>query len=101
MMRVSDVAAAIQGQSIGHDAGFLRVSIDSRTLAEGDLFIAIRGDRFDGHDFVEYPVHVTDKDLDEDAWQGALQNAEMYGYYPTSWDDTLVDLIKDRMRLTR
>ncbi len=53
MMRLSDVAAAIQGQSIGHDAGFLRVSIDSRTLAEGDLFIAIRGDRFDGHDFVE------------------------------------------------
>ncbi|MEM1287793.1 MAG: UDP-N-acetylmuramoylalanyl-D-glutamyl-2,6-diaminopimelate--D-alanyl-D-alanine ligase [Pseudomonadota bacterium] len=29
------------------------VSIDSRTLDEGDLFIAIRGDRFDGHDYVE------------------------------------------------
>ncbi len=27
-------------------------SIDSRTLAEGDLFFAVRGDRFDGHDFV-------------------------------------------------
>jgi len=27
-------------------------SIDSRTLAPGDLFVAIRGDRFDGHDFV-------------------------------------------------
>jgi UDP-N-acetylmuramoyl-tripeptide--D-alanyl-D-alanine ligase len=28
------------------------VSIDSRTLKEGELFVAIRGDRFDGHDFV-------------------------------------------------
>ncbi|HVJ08079.1 MAG TPA: UDP-N-acetylmuramoyl-tripeptide--D-alanyl-D-alanine ligase [Acidisarcina sp.] len=27
-------------------------SIDSRTLESGDLFFAIRGDRFDGHDFV-------------------------------------------------
>ena len=28
-------------------------SIDSRTLASGDLFFAVRGERFDGHDFVE------------------------------------------------
>src|SRR5665213_892919 len=27
-------------------------SIDSRTLAAGELFFAVRGDRFDGHDFV-------------------------------------------------
>ena len=28
-------------------------SIDSRTLQPGDLFFAVRGDRLDGHDFVE------------------------------------------------
>ena len=28
------------------------ISIDSRNIKEGELFIAIRGDRFDGHDFV-------------------------------------------------
>src|SRR4051812_10851010 len=28
-------------------------SIDSRTLEPGDLFFAVKGDRFDGHDFVE------------------------------------------------
>jgi UDP-N-acetylmuramoyl-tripeptide--D-alanyl-D-alanine ligase len=27
-------------------------SIDSRTIAEGELFFAVRGDRFDGHDYV-------------------------------------------------
>lgn len=29
------------------------VAIDSRTIGSGDLFVAIRGDRFDGHDFIE------------------------------------------------
>ena len=29
-----------------------RVSIDSRTLQAGDVFVAIRGERFDGHAFV-------------------------------------------------
>jgi UDP-N-acetylmuramoyl-tripeptide--D-alanyl-D-alanine ligase len=28
------------------------ISIDSRNIKEGDLFIAIKGERFDGHDFV-------------------------------------------------
>ncbi len=28
------------------------VSIDSRTIREGELFVALKGDRFDGHDFV-------------------------------------------------
>src|ERR1700739_1661474 len=32
-----------------HASGY---SIDSRTLKPGDLFIAIKGERFDGHDFV-------------------------------------------------
>lgn len=29
------------------------ISIDSRSVRDGDLFIAIRGEHFDGHDFVE------------------------------------------------
>ena len=28
------------------------ISIDSRTLKPGDLFIALRGPNFDGHDFI-------------------------------------------------
>ncbi len=33
-------------------APVIGVSIDSRSLVPGDLFVALRGERFDGHDFV-------------------------------------------------
>ena len=32
---------------------FPRVSTDSRTVDAGELFVALRGERFDGHRFVE------------------------------------------------
>ena len=28
------------------------ISLDTRSLQPGDLFLALQGDRFDGHDFV-------------------------------------------------
>jgi len=34
----------------------LRVHTDTRTLREGDLFIALRGERFDAHDFLPQAV---------------------------------------------
>ena len=33
-------------------SGFSRISIDSRRIVPEDLFIAIKGDNFDGHDFI-------------------------------------------------
>mgnify|MGYP001205535776 FL=1 len=46
------------------------VSIDDRTIKKGDLFIALKGDNFDGHDFIEsairkgaYGIIVSDKKL--------------------------------------
>ncbi|HEY3250848.1 MAG TPA: UDP-N-acetylmuramoyl-tripeptide--D-alanyl-D-alanine ligase [Ignavibacteria bacterium] len=33
--------------------GFKKVTIDSRKCSKGDLFFAVKGERFDGHDFVE------------------------------------------------
>ena len=48
------VAAACGGRLIRADEArpIEGISIDSRTLAAGDLFVAIRGDRFDGHRFL-------------------------------------------------
>src|SRR5258706_6961516 len=47
------VATAVGGEIVRGDAAreFGDVSIDSRTLAPGELYIAIRGERFDGANF--------------------------------------------------
>ena len=49
------VADAAAGRLIAGaaDRVFDTVSIDSRTLAPGSLFIALKGDRFDGHAFID------------------------------------------------
>lgn len=46
------IAEAVQGQLLGEDCLLDGVSIDTRTLQAGNLYIAIAGQRFDGHDFV-------------------------------------------------
>ncbi|MEW6687645.1 MAG: UDP-N-acetylmuramoyl-tripeptide--D-alanyl-D-alanine ligase [Pseudomonadota bacterium] len=52
MMSLAEAAHAIGGRAVGPDARFGGVSTDSRTLGKGELFVAIRGERFDGHDFL-------------------------------------------------
>ncbi len=45
--------AATGGRWSGPDVpGFTGVSIDSRSLEPGEIFVAIKGERHDGHDFV-------------------------------------------------
>lgn len=53
MMRLADAALAVGGHCLG-DATlrFSSVGTDSRSIASGQLFVALCGDRFDGHDFV-------------------------------------------------
>lgn len=51
-MTLSRAAEAIDARVHGEDAEFVGCSIDSRTLQKQNLFIAIAGENFDGHDFV-------------------------------------------------
>ncbi|MCW4116677.1 UDP-N-acetylmuramoylalanyl-D-glutamyl-2,6-diaminopimelate--D-alanyl-D-alanine ligase [Aurantimonas sp. MSK8Z-1] len=47
------LVAALGGRPIGSlPAGITGISIDSRSLSEGEAFFAIKGDRFDGHNFL-------------------------------------------------
>ena len=48
------IADAVQGRLLGGDRNreVGEIVTDSRTLAEGDFFVALRGPRFDGHAFV-------------------------------------------------
>ncbi|PKO83836.1 MAG: UDP-N-acetylmuramoyl-tripeptide--D-alanyl-D-alanine ligase [Betaproteobacteria bacterium HGW-Betaproteobacteria-11] len=52
MMTLDQAAQAIGASRSGPDRGFAGVSTDSRTLAAGDLFVALGGEHFDGHVFV-------------------------------------------------
>ncbi len=49
---LSDVAAATGGRLQGADAEFGRVIQDTRKLGKGQLFVAIKGEHFDGHEFL-------------------------------------------------
>jgi UDP-N-acetylmuramoyl-tripeptide--D-alanyl-D-alanine ligase len=53
-LSATDVAQAVSGRILHGEgaAAVARVSIDSRAVKPGDLFVAIHGDRFDGHRFV-------------------------------------------------
>jgi len=51
MMKLSQAAIAIHGTAQG-EASFERVGTDSRHIMPGQLFVALRGERFDGHAFV-------------------------------------------------
>ena len=54
-MKVEECLRAIGGKNssgVG-DEFFRGVSIDSRTLKKGELFVCIQGDRFDGHNFIK------------------------------------------------
>jgi len=51
--RLSEVARAVEGSLEGDDVEVRSVSTDSRELIAGSLFIALSGDRTDGHRFVE------------------------------------------------
>jgi len=52
MMRLSAIALWARGHLIGADVDVMRVTIDTRKVQAGDLFVAIKGERVDGHDFL-------------------------------------------------
>lgn len=58
MMTLNDVAGAVDGELqlerntvANATLTMTGVSIDSRAISTGDLYVAIKGERFDGHDF--------------------------------------------------
>jgi UDP-N-acetylmuramoyl-tripeptide--D-alanyl-D-alanine ligase len=60
-LMLSELAQAARGRLIGADLAVEAVGTDTRSLTPGDLFLALRGPRFDAHDF-----------LDEAAARGAV-----------------------------
>ena len=61
-----------RGRTSGGDMLFTGVSTDSRSIRAGDLFVALRGERFDGHDFSKAAA----------AAAAAMMDAAYRGEYP-------------------
>jgi len=58
MMTLGQIASAIPGAKVLGDPSleFLTVSTDTRSLPEGCLFFALRGERYDAHDFLDQAI---------------------------------------------
>ncbi|MFZ1899933.1 MAG: Mur ligase family protein, partial [Azonexus sp.] len=53
---LSEIQHATGGRLCGDDPAISGVSTDTRAVAAGQLFVALRGERFDAHDFLDQAV---------------------------------------------
>ncbi len=58
MFKIPELLKATGGVLISGDAGIIveGISIDSRSVKKNEAFLAIKGERFDGHDFIDAVV---------------------------------------------
>ena len=66
---------------------FEKISIDSRTISANDLFIAIKGDNFDGHDFISEVI--------KKGVRAAIINKDMQSLVPFNYQYWLVSDTKE------
>lgn len=83
-MLISDAANQMEGVLTGNDVEFFSVSTDTRTIKPGDLFVALKGPHFDGHEYLNRAENdgavaaLTSKEVDtalptilvKDTWKG-------------------------------
>lgn len=85
VLTVETILAATGGNLIcGNAAYFTGVCIDSRKIQEGELFVALKGERFDGHDFLSQAL---------EKGNGAIVHSPR----ATSASDKTVILVKDTL----
>jgi len=53
MMALKQAAKILKGTCTGQDVSFSNVSTDTRKLQSGDLYIALHGELFDGHNYIK------------------------------------------------
>ncbi len=55
-MKLSELAALMASDQLQGDLEINSISIDTRTLKAGDVYIAIKGENHDGHAFIEHAI---------------------------------------------
>ena len=67
--KLSQLENILESTLTGPDISFEGISIDSRTTIRGNLFIALHGDKYDGHDYINKAIKngavavITEKDI--------------------------------------
>lgn len=82
MLNLSAAAKALNAETSGADVTFTGVTTDSRAVAAGDLFVALKGERFDGHNYVKQVME-----------QGAV--AALVERRDPAWGDFPLLVVKD------
>jgi len=72
--KLSDIAKITGGRWFGKDSVVHGISVDSRQVKKGDLFVAVVGNNADGHDFIN--------DAFNRGATGALVSKEIAGNFP-------------------
>lgn len=84
-LTLSDVAKACGGELFGPDRVLESVVTDTRKVVAGALFVAIKGDRFDGHDYVSQAMRngavaaVVSRDVDSSNYIKVADTVLAYG----------------------
>jgi UDP-N-acetylmuramoyl-tripeptide--D-alanyl-D-alanine ligase len=86
ILQITQLAGAKLAQGDGENS-VERISTDSRTIKKGELFVALRGENFDGHKFVEATAKAgaTGAIVDHN-WKGNVPS----GFAVLRADDTLL-----------
>jgi UDP-N-acetylmuramoyl-tripeptide--D-alanyl-D-alanine ligase len=94
MATLSSAAESMQGTLHGDDRSFAGVSTDTRTLEEGQLFVALSGPNFDGREFVPQARGknaagaVVDSPVDQDIAQITVDDTRLaLGRLGAAWRD--------------
>lgn len=58
-LHLSDIASMANGELLGNDVAIHAISTDTRDMHKGDIFVALEGERFDGHKFIDASVEQT------------------------------------------
>lgn len=89
-LTTGELAHLLNGERIGADVNFRGASTDSRKLGDGELFVALRGPNFDGHDFASAATDaaalLVERRLDCDRPQVVVANTRLaLGTLAAAW----------------
>ncbi|MDA9636186.1 UDP-N-acetylmuramoyl-tripeptide--D-alanyl-D-alanine ligase [SAR86 cluster bacterium] len=54
--KLSNLAKIGDGKLIGQDSNFSKISTDTRSIEKGDIFLALKGVNYDGHDYLDEAI---------------------------------------------